>query len=96
MARYDFRLPDSEIGRLNLKEFDALLKRKKAADNMARLNAGVVAAAIYNTAPYGDPKRKVVSPLDFVPDWKPKERDLTELSPEEQKAFWMNTFFKKS
>jgi hypothetical protein len=83
-----------------LLEFDALLKRKKAADNKERFNAAIVAAAVCNTAPFGDPNRKPVSPLDFVPDWKDanaetaagKETDLTKMSPEEQKNYILAVF----
>ena len=89
-------LPEEEIGQLTLLEFDTLLKRKKAADNRVRLNAGIVAAAVLNTAAFGDPNRKPAHPTDFVPDWKKKEKDLTQMSPEEQKFYIMNQFFKRS
>ncbi len=89
-------LSEEEIGQLTLLEFDTLLKRKKAADNRVRFNAGIVAAAVLNTAAFGDPNRKPASPIDFVPDWKPKEKDLTEMSPQEQKYYIMNQFFKRS
>lgn len=59
-------MPEVEIGSLTLRQFEALIDRKTADDNRLRLNAGIVAAALYNTAP-GDPNRKPVSPLQFVP-----------------------------
>jgi hypothetical protein len=96
MARYDLRLSDREIGRLSLKEFDALIKRHKAAQNYARLNAGIVAAAIYNSAPFGEANRRAISPLDFVPDWKNDEDDLRAMSPDSQKKFFHNLFFKRA
>ena len=89
-------LPEEEIGELTLLELDSLLKRSKADHNRVRLNAGIVASAVCNSAPFGDPDRKAVQPTDYVPDFKSKERDLTEMSPEEQKFHIMNQFFKRS
>jgi hypothetical protein len=76
-----------------------LLARKKAAENHARLNAGIIAAAVYNAAPFGGENRKAVSPLDFVPEWKQvadsHEHDLTKMSPERQRDYLMNIFGKR-
>ena len=94
-------LADADIGGLNLLEYDALIQRKKAADNRERMNAGIVAAAILNSAAFGDPDRKPVSPLDFVPDYQNIERgrademDLTTLTPLQQKAYLENMFSKR-
>lgn len=82
-----------------MKEFDALCKRKRENDNKDRLNAGIVAAAIYNSAPFGDEGREPVSPLDFVPEWKKRNNsvapDLTEMTPEQQKNYFFNIFSKR-
>jgi hypothetical protein len=32
--------------------------------------AGNVSATVANSAPFGDPHRKALSPLDFVPEWQ--------------------------
>lgn len=96
MARFDLGLTDDEIGRLNLKEYDALCKRAKTADNKARLNAGLIAAAVQNSA-MGDPDRKAINPLEYVPDWKyliDKDGDLTKMTPEQQRDYLLNTFTK--
>jgi hypothetical protein len=98
-CRYDLQLSDREIGKLNLKEYDALLKRLHFRDNLSRLNAGIIASAVYNAAP-GDGKRKALSPLEFVPDWKDKiesqERDMTKMTPEEQRDHLFSIFGKKA
>lgn len=81
-----------------MKEFDALIQRKQANDNRERLNVGIVAAALYNTA-LGTEDRTPVSPFDFVPEWKQvveaEEYDLTKMTPEQQKIHIMNTLFKR-
>ena len=82
-----------------MKEFEALCNRRRENDNKDRLNAGIVAAAVYNTAPFGDENREPVSPLDFVPEWKKKNTsaapDLTEMTAEEQKMYFFNIFSKR-
>ena len=79
-----------------MKEFEALLKRKREEDNKARFNTAIVAAAVYNTAPFGDPNRKRVNPLDFVPDWKETDpNDLSHMTAMEQKAYLHSLFFKR-
>ena len=88
------------MGTLNLLEYDELCKRKRAEDNKARFNAGIVAAAILNSAPFGNPDRQPASPLDFVPDWKAKAEeaaafDLRNLSPEDQRQHFMSIFGKR-
>lgn len=99
ICRYDLRLSERETGRLNLKEYDALLRRRTTEMNHTRLNAGIIAAAVYNAAPSTDEKRKTVSPLDFVPQWKAEvesqEHDLTKMSPEEQRDYLFNLFGKR-
>ena len=83
-------MPAAEIGRLNFKEYYALLKRKHMEDDLARLNAGYVYAAIHNTA-FGDPKRQAVQPTDIVPRLQPAPPDMTKMSPKAQKnyLFWV-------
>jgi len=86
-------MPAAEIGRLNFKKYDALLKRKRAADDLLRLNAGFIYAAIYNTA-MGDPKRQPVQPTDILPEsssFKPAPPDMTKMSAKAQKnyLFWV-------
>lgn len=81
-----------------MKLFHALVQRRKESDNKERLNAGIIATAVYNTAPFGDPDREPVNPLQFVPDWSPEgERspDLTTLTPEQQKMYFFNIFSKR-
>jgi hypothetical protein len=94
MARFDLRLPDAEIGYLTLAQFDELLKRKKLEDNLLRLNAGIVAAAVINSFRAKD--TEPISPLQFVPDWKDKVKngppDLRDMTPEEQKNYMMAMF----
>lgn len=88
-------LLEEEIGALTMREFDALLRRQRVRQNHERLNAGIVAAMIYNCAPFGDANREPKSPLDFVPDWKPKELDMRDLSAYQQKIYLMNIFMKR-
>ena len=78
-----------------MREYDVLLRRARNKQNHETLNAGVVAAMIYNCAPFGDPNREPKSPLDFVPDWKPKPIDMRELTPMQQKIYLMNIFMKR-
>lgn len=63
-----------------------------------QFNAGIIAAAVYNAAPFGDGKRKALSPLDFVPQWsdriKNEEDDLTKMTPEEQRDYLIREFEK--
>lgn len=75
-------------------QFERLLDRKRAADRLGYLWAGIVASAIYNVN-RGE-NTEPISALDFVPVEKKKEDtfDLTKLSAEEQTAFVMNTFTK--
>lgn len=85
---------------MNLLEYDALMKRKQALDSRERLNAGIIAAAILNSAPFGDPDRAPVSPFDFVPELKKfadahRAGDLSQMTPEQQKLYMMNMFFKR-
>jgi hypothetical protein len=101
IARYDFGLQEEEVGKLNLREYDALSKRKQAERNDARLNAGIIAAAILNSAAFGDPDRKPVTALDFVPDLKAKVEgsaprvDMRNWSPEDQRQHFMSIFGKR-
>lgn len=78
-----------------MREFDALLKRVRVQQNHARLNAGIVAAMVHNCTPWGDENREAKSPLDFVPDWKPKPVDLTTLTPEQQRNYLLGIFQKR-
>jgi hypothetical protein len=86
-------LPEEEIGHLNFKEYDVLLKRKQMADDRQRLNAGFIWAAIHNTA-YGDPDREAKQPTDIVPSMNKEEPlpDLTKMTPEQQKYYIFRTF----
>ena len=100
MARYDLGLTDDEVGGLTVLQYEALLSRKQENDNRLRLNAGFVAAAIYNAAPFGDGERKAVSPLDFVPEWQGRAQaekviDLREMTPEEQRDYLFSIFGKR-
>jgi len=79
------RVPEHEVGRLTLAEYDALLQRKRAQDERVQLNAGVIAAAVINSQ--GGFNGKPAKPSDFVPSLQDQVRDLTELSAEEQKAY---------
>lgn len=99
MARYDLGVPENEVGRLNLLEYDALMKRKRQDDNRQRYNAGIVAAQIWNCAPFGDDKRPAHSPLDYVPDWAhlaeaQRNGDLTKMTPQQQQAYMISMFAK--
>lgn len=65
------------------------------ADNRAQFNAGIVAAAVYNCAPFGDEKRQAVNPVEFVPAWnsrKNKSNDMTDWAPEEQREYLLKVF----
>ena len=86
-------MPEEEIGQLTFLEYYALLKRKHMEDDKLRLNAGFIYAAIHNTA-QGDPDREAVQPTDIVPSMKEEERlpDLTQMTPEQQKAHIFNVF----
>lgn len=80
--------------------FDALLKRKKADDNRQRFNHAIVAAVVANAAPFGDPNRKALTPLDFVPDLAADERaqgggglpDLSQMEPVAQRDYLLGLF----
>ncbi len=94
-------IPEDEVGQLNLLEYDALMRRKQANDNRERLNAGIIAAAINNCAPFGDPDREAVSPLDYVPDWKhiaeaQRAGDITKMTPEQQQEYLFSMFGKRA
>lgn len=97
MARFDLRVPTNQIGLLNLKQYAALIARKKESDNRERFNAAMVLCAVLNSAP-GDPNRKPATPLDFIPDWQREAEenafDLRKLSPEEQKNYIFSMFGK--
>lgn len=73
-----------------MKEYEALVDRKKAADMRLRLNAGYIWSAILNAAPFADPNRRAVQPSDIVPglakDHSGSGPDLTQMSGEEQAA----------
>lgn len=88
------RLSDRDIGRLTLEQFDALLKRRRMDENITRLNAGIVAAAVLNA--FRAEGTDYINPLSFVPDWKDKVKngpqDLRDLTPEEQKNYMMAMF----
>jgi hypothetical protein len=88
------RLSSSEFGELTPALFDALLKRKEESIRLEFTYAGVVAAAIYNAAPFGEANRKALSPLEFVPGEKKKPAlpDLTEMSPDQQAAYVLSIF----
>lgn len=94
IARFDLGLTDKEFGKLTLKKFEALLDRKMEADKRERLNFGIVAAMIYNCAPFADEKREPMKATDFVPGMR-IEQDLSKMSPEEQKQYFMNMFTAK-
>jgi hypothetical protein len=49
-------------------QFEALLDRKMEEQRRNMICAGIVAATVANTAPFGDPKRKALRPMDFVPE----------------------------
>lgn len=74
--------------------FEALLSRHEAKIKRERLNTGIIAAMIYNTAPFADSKREPLHPMDFVPGETGHKADLTQLSPEEQQAYFDRAFFK--
>ena len=58
-------------------EFDALLERHREADRRAQICAGIVAAAIYNAAPFRKENAPLINPLDFVPDFRKKTADTS-------------------
>jgi hypothetical protein len=98
IAKIDLALPEDEIGELTIREYEALLARKREQYNREQYYAGLVAASVYNAAPFGDSDRKAMSPLDFVPEWKQKadsnNNDLRYMTPEEQKTYLLNMFGK--
>lgn len=99
MCRYDFRLSDSETGRLTPALFHALLERKRAGEKQEFLRAGIVAAAVINFS-MGHPD-KPVTEADFVPDWLREDKDkqavdLTTLTAEQQAAYVINQFSKRT
>lgn len=80
-----------------MREYEALVDRKRAADMRERLNFGFIYAAIHNCAPFADANRKPVQPEDIVPGLakqKPAETgfDLTKLSSTEQAAHFKKLF----
>lgn len=79
--------------------FDALLDRKRIADRQAYVRAGIIAAAVVNFS-MGAPE-KPVNELDFVPDYlrekdKEEDFDLRRLTPEQQAAYVLNQFTKRT
>ena len=101
IARYDLALSDEDTGELTVATFEALLARRSAQYNRERLNAGIVAAAIYNANPFRGENSKNVLPIDFVPELKEKYDkyqgpDLTKMTPEEQKAYLLLELGKKT
>lgn len=56
-----------------MEQFQALLDRKQEEHRRNMICAGVVAATVANCAPFGDPKRKALGPMDFVPNYERKE-----------------------
>lgn len=94
MARVDLGVPEEEIGHLTLREYEALVTRRKQIDNRLRFNAGLIAAAVQNCAPFGDPNRTPANALDFVPDWQVKPRTLDDMTPMQQKEYLLNMFCK--
>jgi len=77
LARFDLDLSDAEFGRLTLEQFDGLLERKREQDKLAFLQAGIVAASIYNANPFRGQGAKAVDPLDFVPGYQKQTRQQT-------------------
>jgi hypothetical protein len=53
--------------------FEALLARRQEEHKRGFVLAGIVAAAVYNANPFREKGAKVVSPLDFVPDYEAKQ-----------------------
>jgi len=74
-------LSEEEFRKLNLKQFDALLKRKyenkKNEKKKADYRAGIVAATIANV--FRDKKQKPFKPDDFMPKEKKKQDWQTQL-----------------
>jgi len=92
IARFDLKLTEEEVGQLTFLEYDVLLKRKHMDDDRARLNAGYIYAAIYNTA-MGDPNREAVQPTDVVPSMRvEKHPDLTGMSGDQVKRAIFSVF----
>lgn len=93
-------MPEDEIGRLTLRQFDALLERKTINDRRERLNTGIITAAIINSN--GGHNGKAVSPLEFVPGLGKQEAgdvagapDLTTMTPNEQQNYLLAMFGKR-
>jgi hypothetical protein len=101
ISRFDLGLSDKDAGELTISMFEALLDRKMASNNREKLNAGIVAASIYNANPFRGEDAKVASPLDFVPELRDKQEqyqgpDLTQMTPEEQKNYLLLELGKKT
>jgi hypothetical protein len=65
-------------------QFDALLERRIEEQNRAQFNAGLVAAAIVNAAPFREKGSEPVDPIDFVPDYARRRREATKPQTVEQ------------
>ena len=61
----DFGLSSDEFGRLTLREFDALVRRKSSRDDLESLRFGMIAAAVYNTM-RRKKSDKVFKATDFI------------------------------
>ena len=61
----DFGLSSDEVGRLTLKEFDALSRRKASRDDLESIRFGMIAAAVYNTM-RRKKSDKVFKATDFI------------------------------
>jgi hypothetical protein len=74
---------------LTLAMFEALIERHEQRIKRERLNIGIVAAMIYNTAPFADSKREPLHPMDFVDGSKShRQGNIAEMSPEEQATYF--------
>jgi hypothetical protein len=73
IARYDLSLSLEEFGTLSLAQFEALLDRAIESQRRQQINAGIVAAAVFNANPFRAKNSRGVSPLDFVAE-DPRKR----------------------
>lgn len=73
--------------------FDALVKRKEIEDTAEYARTGMICAAVINFSMCRPDKP--VAHTDFIPGYTKKERNLLDMSPEDQAAFIKSELGKK-
>jgi hypothetical protein len=92
IARVDLGLSTEEFSKLTPRKYSALVDRLQARDQKNYMGHGIVASTVANYAPFANPDRKALSPLDFVPGYKKPKQKKIDMSIEEQVALLTGAF----